>query len=108
MCLVDLFFFSSRRRHTRCALVTGVQTCALPISESSIYKAFEDKEALFVAVFDHYCARRQNELSAVLATESRGAGKLRAALRYYVLSSTGAEGKLGCLIVGSKIGRAHV
>src|SRR3546814_6432362 len=25
------FFFASRRRHTRCALVTGVQTCALPI-----------------------------------------------------------------------------
>src|SRR3546814_4668739 len=32
MCLFLLcFFFSSRRRHTRCALVTGVQTCALPI-----------------------------------------------------------------------------
>src|SRR3546814_4237303 len=31
MCLC-FFFFSSRRRHTRCALVTGVQTCALPIS----------------------------------------------------------------------------
>src|SRR3546814_9542875 len=30
--LVDRFFFSSRRRHTVCALVTGVQTCALPIS----------------------------------------------------------------------------
>src|SRR3546814_3483643 len=30
--MCDLFFFSSRRRHTRCALVTGVQTCALPIS----------------------------------------------------------------------------
>src|SRR3546814_7612827 len=31
-CFVSLlFFFSSRRRHTRCALVTGVQTCALPI-----------------------------------------------------------------------------
>src|SRR3546814_5546304 len=29
--LLYLFFFSSRRRHTRCALVTGVQTCALPI-----------------------------------------------------------------------------
>src|SRR3546814_10424491 len=29
------FFFSSRRRHTRCALVTGVQTCALPISAAS-------------------------------------------------------------------------
>src|SRR3546814_11024708 len=31
-CLCVFFFFSSRRRHTRCALVTGVQTCALPIS----------------------------------------------------------------------------
>src|SRR3546814_9782140 len=30
-CCICLFFFSSRRRHTRCALVTGVQTCALPI-----------------------------------------------------------------------------
>src|SRR3546814_2631357 len=29
--VVWFFFFSSRRRHTRCALVTGVQTCALPI-----------------------------------------------------------------------------
>src|SRR3546814_8405303 len=29
------FFFSSRRRHTRCALVTGVQTCALPISREA-------------------------------------------------------------------------
>src|SRR3546814_1173922 len=32
MCLDFVFFFSSGRRHTRCALVTGVQTCALPIS----------------------------------------------------------------------------
>src|SRR3546814_9223905 len=30
------FFFSSRRRHTRCALVTGVQTCSLPISSSYV------------------------------------------------------------------------
>src|SRR3546814_8867096 len=33
-CLFFGFFFSSRRRHTRCALVTGVQTCALPISSA--------------------------------------------------------------------------
>src|SRR3546814_1876165 len=31
--MLCVFFFSSRRRHTRCALVTGVQTCALPISQ---------------------------------------------------------------------------
>src|SRR3546814_7960674 len=34
-----MFFFSSRRRHTRCALVTGVQTCALPICETIMAKA---------------------------------------------------------------------
>src|SRR3546814_10859394 len=35
MCV--FFFCSSRRRHTRCALVTGVQTCALPISFSGLF-----------------------------------------------------------------------
>src|SRR3546814_8995901 len=45
------FFFSSRRRHTRCALVTGVQTCALPIlsypHESAEYR--EARNALLEA-----------------------------------------------------------
>src|SRR3546814_5122790 len=36
------FFFSSRKLHTRCALVTGVQTCALPIYESA--HAVADRE----------------------------------------------------------------
>src|SRR3546814_19809288 len=36
--LIFIFFFSSRRRHTRCALVTGVQTCALPICVSASAK----------------------------------------------------------------------
>src|SRR3546814_662897 len=34
--LFCFFFFSSRRRHTRCALVTGVQTCALPILDPAL------------------------------------------------------------------------
>src|SRR3546814_17377263 len=38
-----LFFFSSRRRHTRCALVTGVQTCALPIY-CLIYRTRGDRQ----------------------------------------------------------------
>src|SRR3546814_9842445 len=37
-----VFFFSSRRRHTRCALVTGVQTCALPISPGLVVTGPED------------------------------------------------------------------
>src|SRR3546814_2746345 len=45
---VVCFFFSSRRRHTRCALVTGVQTCALPItrglSAAAIHGDVEQKQ----------------------------------------------------------------
>src|SRR3546814_3329299 len=40
------FFFSSRRRHTRCALVTGVQTCALPILKEG---AAQDRLAVRLA-----------------------------------------------------------
>src|SRR3546814_1897933 len=39
------FFFSSRRRHTRCALVTGVQTCALPIWHLRRHAAHGDPRA---------------------------------------------------------------
>src|SRR3546814_18988230 len=37
--MISCFFFSSRRRHTRCALVTGVQTCALPILRPTMERA---------------------------------------------------------------------
>src|SRR3546814_3684569 len=50
-CIVLLIFvmcfFSSRRRHTRCALVTGVQTCALPISAIRAVKR-EDPEGAII------------------------------------------------------------
>src|SRR3546814_6662476 len=42
---VHFFFFSSRRRHTRCALVTGVQTCALPIY---LFAAFPPREKMLL------------------------------------------------------------
>src|SRR3546814_6555901 len=48
--LVIQFFFSSRRRHTRCALVTGVQTCALPISLPTV------PPSAFPASIDHTTA----------------------------------------------------
>src|SRR6188768_2728658 len=44
-CLWGLFFFSSRRRHTSCRLVTGVQTCALPISTLLLHKGVEFEKA---------------------------------------------------------------
>src|SRR3546814_10314903 len=41
-----LFFFSSRRRHTRCALVTGVQTCALPIYRNFVTRKLSTDDGL--------------------------------------------------------------
>src|SRR3546814_7804600 len=42
-----MFLFSSRRRHTRCALVTGVQTCALPISFGAMAMSDRDVVLMF-------------------------------------------------------------
>src|SRR3546814_10072831 len=50
------FFFSSRRRHTRCALVTGVQTCALPIYD------------LLLAVYRRAAARNLERVNQALAS----------------------------------------
>src|SRR3546814_10717871 len=54
-----VFFFSSRRRHTRCALVTGVQTCALPIL--TVYRQLVDLIAQGRADHDERLARRAYE-----------------------------------------------
>src|SRR3546814_5537736 len=45
-------FFSIRRRHTICALVTGVQTCALPISPEGADTCFEFKSTTAIAGMD--------------------------------------------------------
>src|SRR3546814_3073044 len=53
------FFFSSRRRHTMCALVTGVQTCALPITHykdlQQSVPASSDFARLFLAPGTYHC-----------------------------------------------------
>src|SRR3546814_8682762 len=46
-----VFFFSSRRRHTRCALVTGVQTCALPICLERVEQMSRLQQRMLVAAF---------------------------------------------------------
>src|SRR3546814_1837407 len=51
MCVFYFFFFSSRRLHTRCALVTGVQTCALPICEGRLRKIILNPSLVIVWIF---------------------------------------------------------
>src|SRR3546814_1716568 len=58
-----MFFLSSRRRHTRCALVTGVQTCALPIADPklgaqakqrSLHSNYLTLPVIFTMIANHY------------------------------------------------------
>src|SRR3546814_2252083 len=48
------FFFSSRRRHTRCALVTGLQTCALPILDVEADSVLADELARLFPAAPHF------------------------------------------------------
>src|SRR3546814_10396761 len=52
MYVIFLFFFSSIRRHTRCALVTGVQTCALPISLLELVETLSQHVTGFAAAMN--------------------------------------------------------
>src|SRR3546814_2255871 len=68
-----LFFFSSRRRHTRCALVTGVQTCALPISRRRRRRA----RVARARPCPHAPSRRTGTSPAGRATPTRSARRNR-------------------------------
>src|SRR3546814_2777828 len=56
------FFFSSRRRHTRCALVTGVQTCALPILLEPITQVRIATPSGFTAKAQGIISRRRGQI----------------------------------------------
>src|SRR3546814_8756621 len=63
-----VFFFSSRRRHTRCALVIGVQTCALPIyAFDPDIAALAPVAAIGSAIFDELLAAKADRPGSALA-----------------------------------------
>src|SRR3546814_1608984 len=63
------FFFSSRRRHTSCALVTGVQTCALPICEGQRHECSSAADLLFATILiaPVPCESRNTAIGTVIA-----------------------------------------
>src|SRR3546814_6671232 len=76
-----LFFFSSRRRHTRCALVTGVQTCALPIYPVDPERGTEIAAAFFQATRGEGTANLGALLAEEVSFHSDGGGKRPAVAR---------------------------
>src|SRR3546814_18377425 len=106
--MYSFFFFSSRRRHTRCALVTGVQTCALPIYRLNKSNGARVKEAVDLAT-GNYAPAGKPSLASVSAARRGGAKALVAhadkggAFAWAVMSQTLAY---AASLVPEKIGRA--
>ncbi len=93
-----LLVFRERGYHAASLAELGA---AMNLTVGSIYKAFSDKRAIFLAAFDRYTGIRSRELSQRLEPAQNGLDKIRAELAFYADSSHGPEGRLGCLVVGS-------
>src|SRR3546814_12039716 len=74
-----ILFFSRRRRNTRCALVTGVQTCALPIYGFGAYVAFlpAEKKGVVILANKHFPIEARIRLAYLILrrSEERRVGK---------------------------------
>ncbi len=92
--------FSERGYH---ATSIGDLTAATGVTAGSLYKAFEDKRAVFIAAFDRYLALRHEQLQARLAEARSGRERVRAVLALYAGHSHDAQGRRGCLVVGSAV-----
>src|SRR3546814_7741272 len=97
------WFFSSIRRHTRCALVTGVQTCALPISEVIRPSLFGVMIIALVYVPIFALTGVEGKMFHPMAITVVMA--LTAAL---ILSLTFVPAAIALFVTGKEIGRAHV
>lgn len=76
-------------------------TRAMRLAQGSIYKAFKNKQSVFLAAFNRYRTLRAEKLRQTVGDAGTGLECLRNALAFYVESSQGAEGRQGCLVVGS-------
>jgi AcrR family transcriptional regulator len=80
----------------------GDLTAAMRLATGSIYKAFRDKHAVFLAAFERYTALRQ-EQTRTAGRGRNGRERIRNVLLSYVEQSQGTEGRRGCLVVGSAV-----
>lgn len=76
---------------------------AMELTPGSLYKAFRDKRAIFVAALARYTSLRNTGLRARIQGLATGREKLRAVLDFYVDSAHDLEGRRGCLVVGSAV-----
>jgi AcrR family transcriptional regulator len=93
-----ILVFRERGYH---AASLGELGAAMELTTGSIYKAFKDKQTIFLAAFDRYVHLRDTESRRLLGAANGGFEKLRCLLHFYADASYGIEGRRGCLVVGS-------
>lgn len=76
---------------------------AMGLTAGSIYKAFDDKRAVFLAALERYIRLRNGQLKSLLDAQQTGRDKVWAVLQFYAESAIGDEGRRGCLVVGSAV-----
>ena len=76
---------------------------AMGLTAGSIYKAFTDKRALFLRVFERYISIRNADLRERLKKYPNGKTKIQELLQFYLDSAIEIEGRRGCLVVGSTV-----
>jgi TetR/AcrR family transcriptional regulator, transcriptional repressor for nem operon len=81
----------------------GKLTAAIGITEGSLYKAFRDKYAVFIAAFERYVELRSARLHQATEKAQTGRQRVQAMLAVYAESSHGSQGRRGCLVVGSAV-----
>ncbi|WP_211222852.1 TetR/AcrR family transcriptional regulator [Paludibacterium yongneupense] len=93
-----LLVFRERGYHAASIAELGA---SMQLTAGSLYKAFSDKRAIFLAAFDRYIRLRSEGLQRELDAVASGRDKLRAMLIFYAESAYGVEGRRGCLVAGS-------
>lgn len=74
---------------------------ATGLTVGSLYKAFKDKETLFVAAIKHYSLSRSNQLKKRLLLAKTGYERVYEMVSFYAEASQNSEGKRGCLVVNA-------
>ncbi|UXS02057.1 TetR/AcrR family transcriptional regulator [Agrobacterium tumefaciens] len=90
--------FSERGYH---ATSIGDLAIAMELAQGSIYKAFKDKKAVFIAAMDRYRTVQTERFEQAIAGLGTGRERLRAGMMFYASRSHGASGSEGCLVVGA-------
>lgn len=76
-------------------------SAAMNLTAGSIYKAFRDKQTLFLQVFERYTSQRNAVLRQRLEHCATGREKIAEVLQFYLESAQDVEGRRGCLVAGS-------